>query len=97
LAYSDHCIQAIELNLEGAYPHARVPIGPRVGLEIVDTLTSDPALEGYHLLPTVRGDFLFKLVRLDEARPEFERDAGLTRNARARELPLERAATCARK
>jgi RNA polymerase sigma-70 factor, ECF subfamily len=56
---------------------------------------SEPALEGYHLLPTVRGDFLLKLGRLDEARPEFERAAALTRNARERDLLLDRARACA--
>ena len=51
---------------------------------------------GYHLLPSVRGDLLAKLGRLDEARAEFERAAALTRNARERTLLLERAAACAR-
>lgn len=70
--------------------------GPATGLELVDELTSDPSLEGYHLLPSVRGDLLEKLGRLDEARAEFERAASLTRNQRERILLLERAATCAR-
>ncbi len=69
--------------------------GPAAGLEIVDGLTSEPRLESYHLLPSVRGDLLFKLGRLDEARGEFERAASLTRNARERTLLLERAAACA--
>ena len=56
----------------------------------------EPALRGYHLLPSVRGDLLAKLGRLDEARAEFERAAALTRNARERELLLDRAAACAR-
>ena len=70
--------------------------GPAAGLELVDALTSEPSLEAYHLLPAVRGDLLAKLGRLDEARAEFERAASLTRNARERDLLLERAAGCAR-
>ena len=65
--------------------------GPQAGLKIVDTLTSEPSLKSYHLLPSVRGDFLTKLGRFDEARAEFERAASLTRNARERELLLDRA------
>jgi RNA polymerase sigma-70 factor (ECF subfamily) len=68
--------------------------GPRAGLEAVDTLRSEPSLKGYHHLPSVRGDLLAKLGRLDEAREEFERAAGLTRNARERDLLLERARAC---
>jgi len=59
---------------------------------VVDALTSEPSLKGYHLLPSVRGDFLAKLGRLDEARAEFERAASLTKNARERDLLLKRAA-----
>jgi RNA polymerase sigma-70 factor (ECF subfamily) len=69
--------------------------GPQAGLELIDALTSEPSLQGYHLLPSVRGDFLRKLGRFDEARPEFERAASLTRNARERALLLERARGCA--
>ena len=69
--------------------------GPAAGLEIVDTLTSDPTLANYHLLPSVRGDFLRKLGRFEEARVELARAASLTRNARERELLLERARGCA--
>jgi RNA polymerase sigma-70 factor (ECF subfamily) len=65
--------------------------GPQAGLDLVDALAADGSLQGYHLLPGVRGDLLMKLGRLDEARPEFERAASLTRNARERELLLERA------
>ena len=65
--------------------------GPAAGLEIVDALTSEPALASYHLLPSVRGDLLAKLGRLNEARAEFERAASLTHNARERKLLLERA------
>jgi RNA polymerase sigma factor (sigma-70 family) len=65
--------------------------GPEAGLEIVDTLTSEPSLRGYHLLPTVRGDLLEKLGRRNEARGEFERAATLARNARERRFLLERA------
>ncbi len=83
----------VELNRAVAVAMA---FGPAAGLEIVDALTSERSLEGYHLLPSVRGDLLFKLGRLDEAREEFERAASLTRNARERHLLLERAAECAR-
>jgi RNA polymerase sigma factor (sigma-70 family) len=69
--------------------------GPAAGLELADGLTSEPSLKTYHLLPSVRGDLLAKLGRLDEARAEFERAASLTRNGRERALLLKRAATCA--
>jgi RNA polymerase sigma factor (sigma-70 family) len=81
----------VELNRAVAVAMA---YGPQVGLEIVDALTAEPALQGYHLLPAVRGDFLFKLGRFDEARLDFERAAALTRNERERTLLLERARTC---
>jgi RNA polymerase sigma factor (sigma-70 family) len=68
--------------------------GPAAGLEIVDALRDEPALDTYHLLPSVRGDLLRKLGRLGEARAEFERAAGLTRNERERKLLLDRAAAC---
>jgi predicted RNA polymerase sigma factor len=68
--------------------------GPTVGLQLVDELTSEPVLEGYHLLPSVRGDLLEKLGRFDEARAEFERAASLTRNEAVRRLLAERAAAC---
>ena len=68
--------------------------GPAAGLELVDELVSEPSLKAYHLLPSVRGDFLFKLGRLEEARVEFERAAELTRNARERKLLLDRALAC---
>ena len=70
--------------------------GPEAGLEVVDALTAEPALKTYHLLPSVRGDLLQKLGRLDEARAEFERAAALTQNERERKLLLDRAAACAR-
>ena len=78
----------VELNRAVAVSMA---YGPAAGLEIVDTLMSEPALKAYHLLPSVRGDLLVKLGRLDEARAEFKRAATLTRNARERALLLERA------
>jgi predicted RNA polymerase sigma factor len=65
--------------------------GPAAGLAIVDALTKEPALARYHLLPSVRGDLLSKLGRIDEARVEFERAASLTRNSRERTLLLDRA------
>jgi predicted RNA polymerase sigma factor len=66
--------------------------GPAAGLEIADPLLNEPALKSYHLLPSVRGDLLAKLGRFEEARAEFERAAGLTRNTRERALLLQRAA-----
>jgi RNA polymerase sigma-70 factor (ECF subfamily) len=65
--------------------------GPEVGLTVVDQLASEPALQSYHLLPSVRGDLLTKLGRFDEAHVEFERAASLTHNIRERQLLLERA------
>jgi predicted RNA polymerase sigma factor len=65
---------------------------PAVGLQLVESLASQPALRDYHLLPSVRGDLLERLGRAEEARAEFEKAASLTRNARERELLLERAA-----
>jgi RNA polymerase sigma-70 factor, ECF subfamily len=70
--------------------------GPAAALELVDSLTAEPSLAGYHLLPSVRGDLLFKLGRFDEARAEFERAATLTRNVREQKLLTERAAACVR-
>jgi RNA polymerase sigma-70 factor, ECF subfamily len=81
----------VELNRAVAVAMA---FGPAAGLEIVDGLASEAALKDYHLLPSVRGDFLAKLGRVEEARGEFERAASLTRNARERELLLERARGC---
>jgi predicted RNA polymerase sigma factor len=66
--------------------------GPEAGLALLDQLDGLPALSGYHLLPSVRGDLLAKLGRVEEARTEFRRAAALTRNARERKLLLERAA-----
>jgi len=83
----------VELNRAVAVAMAS---GPAAGLELADALTSEPSLRAYHLLPSVRGDLLAKLGRIDEARAEFERAASLTRNRRERELLLERAAACAR-
>jgi RNA polymerase sigma factor (sigma-70 family) len=68
--------------------------GPAAGLELADTLTSEPSLQNYAFLPSVRGDLLAKLGRLGEAQAEFARAASLTRNARQRKLLLERAAAC---
>jgi RNA polymerase sigma factor (sigma-70 family) len=82
----------VELNRAVAVAMA---FGPAAGLELVDGLTDEPTLKGYHLLSSVRGDLLFKLNRLGEARAEFERAADLTRNARERELLLARAEACA--
>jgi RNA polymerase sigma-70 factor (ECF subfamily) len=81
----------VELNRAVAIGMAA---GPAAGLELVDGLTSEPVLESYHLLPSVRGDLLEKLGRFDEARAEFERAASLTRNEAVRRLLDERAAAC---
>lgn len=83
----------VELNRGVAVAMA---YGPAAGLAIIDAVTGHPALAEYHLLPSVRGDLLRKLGRLDEARGEFERAALLTRNARERELLMERARACQR-
>jgi RNA polymerase sigma factor (sigma-70 family) len=82
----------VELNRAVAFAMA---FGPAAGLELVDALSAAGTLEGYHLLPSVRGDLLVKLGRLDQARAEFELAASLTRNARERALLLGRAAACA--
>ena len=82
----------VELNRAVAVSMA---FGPAAGLELVDALRSEPALEDYHLLPSVRGDLLAKLGRQGEARAEFERAAAMTRNTRERDLLLARASACA--
>jgi predicted RNA polymerase sigma factor len=81
----------VELNRAVAVAMAT---GPAAGLKLVDALTSEPSLANYHLLPSVRADFLRKLGRLQEARLEFERAAALTRNVREREFLLDRARSC---
>jgi RNA polymerase sigma factor (sigma-70 family) len=81
----------VELNRAVALGMA---FGPAAGLDVVDALAGEPQLKGYHLLPSVRGDLLYKLGRLDEARIEFERAAELTRNARERALLARRAEEC---
>jgi RNA polymerase sigma factor (sigma-70 family) len=78
----------IELNRAVAVAMA---FGPQMGLDLVDALHAEPSLQGYYLLPSVRGDLLKKLGRFDEARAEFERAAALARNTREREFLLERA------
>jgi RNA polymerase sigma-70 factor, ECF subfamily len=83
----------VELNRAVAVGMA---YGPKAGLELVDALVSEPSLQAYHLLPSVRGDLLAKVGRHDEARREFERAAALTRNVRERELLLDRARASAR-
>jgi predicted RNA polymerase sigma factor len=82
----------VELNRAVAVGMA---FSPQAALEIVNRLREEPALDSYHLLPTVRGDLLEKLGRLDEARDEFERAALLTANSRQRAALLERASACA--
>jgi len=83
----------VELNRAVAVSMAS---GPQAGLDVVDALIDEPALRDYHLLPSVRGDLLKKLGRVDEARREFERAASMTRNTRERTLLLERASACER-
>ncbi|MBB5893742.1 RNA polymerase sigma factor (sigma-70 family) [Kutzneria kofuensis] len=81
----------VELNRAVALSMA---FGPETGLALLDQLMEFPSMQNYHLLPSVRGDFLMKLGRLAEARSEFERAASLTRNERERTLLLDRAAAC---
>jgi RNA polymerase sigma factor (sigma-70 family) len=81
----------VELNRAVAVAMA---FGPAQGLALVDALRAEPALAAYHLLPSVRGDLLEKLGRVEEARGEFLRAASMTRNARERELLLARAQAC---
>ncbi len=83
----------VELNRAVAVAMA---FGPQAGIELIDALTSEPLLQNYHLLPSVRGDLLYRLGRFAEARTEFERAASLTRNARERGLLLKRALASAR-
>ena len=82
----------VELNRAVAVGMA---FGPPAALEIVDRLRHEPTLDEYHLLPSVRGDLLEKLGRLDEARAEYERAALLTANSRQRAALMQRAAACA--
>jgi RNA polymerase sigma factor (sigma-70 family) len=83
----------VELNRAVAVSMA---FGPAAGLAIVDALVDEPSMASYHLLPSVRGDFLFKLRRFPEARAEFERAASLARNVRERDLLRSRAEAAAR-
>lgn len=81
----------VELNRAVALS---IAFGPEQGLALADTLVNEPSMKTYHLLPSVRADFLHKLGRLDEARAEFERAAAMTKNAREKTLLLSRAAAC---
>lgn len=81
----------VELNRAVAIMMA---FGPAAALPLINSLVRDLSLNNYHLLPSVRGDILEKLGRVDEARVEFERAASLTANSRERQLLLERAAAC---
>ncbi len=82
----------VELNRAVAVAMAS---GPAAGLEIVNKLMEEPSLKNYHLLPSVRAEFLRQLGRLEEARMEFERAASLAQNGRERELLVNRAKACA--
>ena len=84
-----HPSPVVELNRAVAHGFA---FGPASGLELVDALQAEGSLESYHLLPSVRGELLSQLGRLDEARAELARAAAMTRNARERKMLLERAA-----
>jgi predicted RNA polymerase sigma factor len=81
----------VELNRAVALAMA---FGPAVGLELIDSLTAEPSLANYHRLPSVRAELLFRLGRFSDACAEFERAAALARNARERELLLNRARAC---
>jgi RNA polymerase sigma factor (sigma-70 family) len=81
----------VELNRAVAVSMAS---GPQAALEIVEAIAGEPSMRNYHLLPSVRGDLLEKLGRRDEARAEFERAAGMTRNAREQALLRRRAEAC---
>lgn len=81
----------VELNRAVALSMA---FGPMIGLEIIDALQAEPSMKNYHLLPSVRGDLLFKLGRKSEAGLEFKRASSLTQNSRERELLLKRMAEC---
>ena len=83
----------VELNRAVAIAMAE---GPAAGLALADALRSEPTLKNYHLLPSVRGDFLFRLGRFQEAQAEFERAASLTRNAREQAVLAARIAACSR-
>jgi RNA polymerase sigma-70 factor, ECF subfamily len=78
----------VELNRAVAVSMA---YGPQAGLDLVDQIAAEPALQSYHLLPSVRGDLLRKLGRTGEAQTEFARAAAMTRNERERQLSAERA------
>ncbi len=82
----------IELNRAVAVSMA---FGPQAGLDLVDALGAEPSMQGYHLLPSVRGDLLMKLGRPGEAQVEFERAAALARNNRERDLSAQRARAAA--
>lgn len=82
----------VELNRAVAVSMA---YGPQAGLDLLDQFAAEPSLQGYHLLPSVRGDLLMKLGRPAEAQAEFERAAALTGNAPERELSARRARTAA--
>ena len=84
----------VELNRAVALGMA---FGPAAGLEVVDAICDEPQLRDYHLLPSVRGDLLYRLGRFDEARTEFERAASMTRNSRERALLTQRAEETSRR
>ncbi len=81
----------VELNRAVAHSMA---FGPEAGLALVDAIADAAALRNYAPLPAVRGDFLFRAGRREEARAEFERAAALSRNAPEKTFLLGRAAAC---
>ena len=84
-------VPVVKLNRAVAHGMA---FGPSTGLQLINEIAEEPQLQDYHLLPSIRGDLLFKLGRPAQARAEFERAAGLAGNARERTLLLKRAAAC---
>jgi RNA polymerase sigma-70 factor, ECF subfamily len=81
----------VELNRAVAVAMA---FGPAAGLELIDDLANEHALQGYHLVPAARGDLLQKLGRMKEARTEFERAAFMATNKREKALLLARSKKC---
>ncbi|GHF06353.1 RNA polymerase sigma factor [Pseudolysinimonas yzui] len=78
----------VELNRAVAVSMAT---GPANALRIVDTLAAEGALRGSHLLPSVRGELLARLGRVDEARNELTAAARLATNERERDVLLKKA------
>jgi RNA polymerase sigma factor (sigma-70 family) len=69
----------VELNRAVAVSMAT---GPANALRIVDQLAAAGELRGSHLLPSVRGELLARLGRIEEARADLLEAASLTANDR---------------